>query len=91
MTRFLADEDFNNDILRGLLRRHANLDVVRVQDVGLVGAEDEEVLEAAAADGLTSRAQAVEHGRDAIEKSVARLDVVRVDVSPGDGDPERGA
>jgi hypothetical protein len=51
MTRFLADEGFNNDILRGLLRRHANLDVVRVRNVGLGGAEDEAVLEAAAADG----------------------------------------
>jgi hypothetical protein len=51
MTRFLADEDFNNDILRGLLRRHADLDVVRVQDVGLVGAEDDAVLVAAAVEG----------------------------------------
>jgi hypothetical protein len=51
MTRFLADEDFNNDILRGLLRRHADLEVVRVQDVGLVGAEDDAVLKAAAAEG----------------------------------------
>jgi hypothetical protein len=38
MMRFVADEDFNNDIQRGLQRRHANLDVVGVQDVGLVGA-----------------------------------------------------
>lgn len=30
MTRFLADEDFNNDVLRGLQRRVAHLDVVRV-------------------------------------------------------------
>jgi hypothetical protein len=35
MTGFLADEDFNNDILRGLVRRVAHLDLVRVQDVGL--------------------------------------------------------
>jgi hypothetical protein len=33
--RFLVDEDFDNDILRGVLRRKPNLDIVRVQDVGL--------------------------------------------------------
>jgi hypothetical protein len=36
--RFLADEDFDNDILRGMLRRLPNLDIVRAQDVGLSGA-----------------------------------------------------
>lgn len=30
--RFLADENFNNNILRGLLRRKADLDIIRVQD-----------------------------------------------------------
>ena len=33
--RFLVDEDFDNDIVRGLLRRLPILDVVRAQDVGL--------------------------------------------------------
>ena len=33
--RFLTDEDFDNRILRGLIRRLPELDVVRVQDVGL--------------------------------------------------------
>jgi hypothetical protein len=32
MTRLAADEDFNNRILRGLLRRQPGLDIVRVQD-----------------------------------------------------------
>jgi hypothetical protein len=32
MTRFLVDEDFNNDIVRGVLRRVLDLDLVRVQD-----------------------------------------------------------
>lgn len=45
--RFLADEDFNNDIIRGLLRRSLALDLVRVQDVGLSGEEDARVLEEA--------------------------------------------
>jgi hypothetical protein len=32
------DENFNNDILRGALRRSPQLDIVRVQDFGLAGA-----------------------------------------------------
>ena len=44
MLRFLADEDFNGKVLRGLLRREPSLDVVRVQDVGLSGLHDREVL-----------------------------------------------
>ena len=51
MLRLATDEDFNNRILRGLLRRMPDLDVVRVQDVGLSGSEDPEVLEWAAGEG----------------------------------------
>jgi hypothetical protein len=51
MLRFAADENFNGDIVRGLLRRAPTLDVVRVQDVGLSGADDSAVLEWAAAQG----------------------------------------
>lgn len=40
LLRFLLDEDFDNDILRGLLRRKPDLDIVRVQDVGLSGRSD---------------------------------------------------
>jgi hypothetical protein len=49
--RFLVDEDFDNDILRGTLRRMPDLDIVRAQDVGLSGAEDPAVLEWAAQEG----------------------------------------
>lgn len=45
MLRFAADENFNNAILRGLLRRNPDLDIVRVQDEGLSGADDPTVLE----------------------------------------------
>jgi predicted nuclease of predicted toxin-antitoxin system len=48
MLRLAADEKFNADIVRGLLRRIPALDVVRVQDVGLSGADDPAVLEWAA-------------------------------------------
>lgn len=48
MLLLVADENFNNDILRGLLRRNSSLDIVRIQDVGLTHAPDEIVLEWAA-------------------------------------------
>jgi len=48
MLLLIADENFNNDIVRGLLRQNPNLDIVRVQDVGLRGEEDPVILEWAA-------------------------------------------
>lgn len=48
MLRLAADENFNNDIVRGLLRRRSDLDIIRVQDVGLSEANDPTVLEWAA-------------------------------------------
>ena len=48
MIRLLVDEDFNNDILRGLRRRVPDLDAPRVQGLGLAGADDEAVLAYAA-------------------------------------------
>ena len=44
MLRLAADENIDNDIVRGLLRRRPDLDIVRVQDVGLRGADDPSVL-----------------------------------------------
>jgi len=49
MLRLLADENFNGDIVRGLLLRQSDLDIVRVQDVDLSGADDPAVLAWAAA------------------------------------------
>ena len=45
MLKLLADENFNNHILRSLLLYKSDLDIVRVQDVGMSGANDEMVLE----------------------------------------------
>ena len=42
--KFLVDENLDNNILRGLLRRQPDLDIVRVQDVGLFGEDDPNVL-----------------------------------------------
>ena len=51
MLKFLADENFDNTIVRGLFRRNPVLNIVRVQDVGLSGKDDPAVLEWAAQDG----------------------------------------
>lgn len=51
MLRLAADENLNNDIVRGLVRRQPELDIVRLQDVGLSGADDQAVLEWAAHEG----------------------------------------
>jgi hypothetical protein len=51
MIRLATDEDFNNRILRGLLRRRPEIDVVRVQDAGLAGRGDAEILEWASMEG----------------------------------------
>jgi hypothetical protein len=51
MLRLAADENFNNDIVRGILRRNPGVDIVRVQDAGLSGADDPTVLEWAAREG----------------------------------------
>jgi hypothetical protein len=48
MLFLIADENFNNAIVRGLLRIKPDLDILCVQDVGLSGANDSTVLEWAA-------------------------------------------
>jgi predicted nuclease of predicted toxin-antitoxin system len=48
MLRLLSDENFNGAIVRGLRLRQPAIDLVRVQDVGLSGADDTAVLEWAA-------------------------------------------
>jgi len=48
MIRLLTDEDFNHDILRGLIRRVPHLDFVLVHDVGLTSQSDPVLLKWAA-------------------------------------------
>jgi predicted nuclease of predicted toxin-antitoxin system len=48
---FAADENFDGTIVRGVLRRDPMVDIARVQDVGLAGADDPRVLEWAAGEG----------------------------------------
>jgi hypothetical protein len=44
MLKLLADEDFNNDILRGVKRRNPDIDILRVQDTQVAGQPDTAVL-----------------------------------------------
>jgi len=47
----LADECFDDDILNGLVRVYPEADIERVQDVGLMGSADDEILAWAATQG----------------------------------------
>src|SRR6266478_2870418 len=51
MLRLLTDEDVHGDIVDGLRRRQPTLDLVRVQDVGLMHTPDPVILEWAAQQG----------------------------------------
>ena len=44
MLRLLSDENFNGDLVRGLFLRQPNLDLLRVQDVGLREVDDPAIL-----------------------------------------------
>jgi hypothetical protein len=48
MLRFVSDVNFNGAVVRGLLRRIARLDLVRLQDIGLARIDDRALLEWAA-------------------------------------------
>jgi hypothetical protein len=50
MLRLLADENLNNNIVRALRLREPRLDLVRVQDVGLIGKDDPAILAWAASE-----------------------------------------
>ncbi len=51
MLSFAVDENFNMHIVNGVLRRLPDVDIVRVQDAGLEGADDPIVLEWASNEG----------------------------------------
>lgn len=50
MMRLLADENFNNAILRGIRRLNPDVDIIRVQDTEIVEADDPTVLAWAASE-----------------------------------------
>lgn len=51
MLSLAFDENFNFDIVRGLMQRAPDLDIVRVQDTILSGADDPAILQWAAGEG----------------------------------------
>jgi hypothetical protein len=71
MLRLATDEDFNNRILRGLLRRRPDLDIQRAQDAGLTGKGDAEVLEWAAREGRVLLTHDVTTMRRAVDERIA--------------------
>ncbi|HTU88699.1 MAG TPA: DUF5615 family PIN-like protein [Gemmataceae bacterium] len=51
MLRLATDEHIDRALIRGLLARQPNLDIARIQEVGLLGADDRDILAWAAAEG----------------------------------------
>jgi predicted nuclease of predicted toxin-antitoxin system len=51
MLRLASDADFNADVIRGLFRRQPDLDLMRIQDVGLRTADDPTILAWSATEG----------------------------------------
>lgn len=51
MLKLIADENFDNTVVRGLFRRSPEIDILRVQDVGLSGKNDPTILDWAAQEG----------------------------------------
>jgi hypothetical protein len=71
---FLADENFDRDIVNGVRRRCPEIDIVRAQDVGLTRADDPAILAWAADTGrllLTHDVATVT--RHAFERTAAGL------------------
>ena len=51
MFKFLADHNLHDAIVRGLLRRKPDLDIVLVRNLGLAEASDRDILDWAASEG----------------------------------------
>jgi hypothetical protein len=81
----LSDEDVPGDIVRGLRQRQPDLDVVRVQEVGLVHTDDAVILEWAAREGrqIFTRDRNTMTGH-AYDRVVQGLPMVGVFVIPED-------
>jgi hypothetical protein len=84
--KFLTDENFEGAIFRGLLRHKPYIDLVRVQDVGLSGADDPTILEWASEEGrilLTHDRRTMPryaYQRMAIGKSIAGMLVMKATI-----------
>ncbi|MEM7113944.1 MAG: DUF5615 family PIN-like protein, partial [Chloroflexota bacterium] len=87
--KFLTDENFEGAIFRGLLRRKPDIDLVRVQDVGLMEADGPEILAWAAQEGrilLTHDRRTMPryaYERMADSKSITSMIVIKAAISVG--------
>lgn len=69
--RFAVDEDIDERIIRGVLRRDDDVDFVSVKDVGLRGVADEYVLEWSAREGRVL----ISHDRNSMcGEAIERID-----------------
>ena len=89
MIRFLADENFSGNIVRGVLRQLPNADIVRVQDVGLSGVDDPDVLAWAAREGrilLTHDVATItKFAYDRVRSGLAMPGVIEIEATVGVG------
>ena len=70
--RLLLDEDFNNDILRGLIRKKPDIDIVRVQDIPEIASRnDNQVLAWAAQE---NRVLFTHDANTMTSQAIARID-----------------
>lgn len=80
--KFLADENFQGDMLRGILAAFPELDIVRVQDTAFSGAKDEILLEQAARQGailITHDVQTMtKHAYDRVRAGLPMPGVIEV-------------
>jgi len=84
MLQLAADENLTNGIVRGLLRRNPDLDIVRIQDADLMGTDDPAILEWAARTGrilVTHDFRTIPRYAD--ERTEAGLPMLGVFVVPG--------
>lgn len=87
--RWLADENFNNDILRALFRRNPTLDIALVRDVGLDCIDDAALLAWAAAtsrvllsddffrSGLSRSAESLIRGKSGLTEAAILVNSLR--------------
>ncbi|MBL8131277.1 MAG: DUF5615 family PIN-like protein [Anaerolineae bacterium] len=85
--RFLADENFNGRLFKGLCAALPGLDVLRVQDAGLEGTPDPELLEWAAEQGrilFTHDVQTLAgFAYDRVKRGLAMPGIVEVRIAAG--------
>src|SRR5438105_1763725 len=80
MLRLLSDEDVPGDIVKGLRQRQPGLDLVRVQEVGLMSTPDPDILEWAAREDrqifTRDRNTMTAHASDRVARGLPMLGII---------------